>query len=193
MAKPQALPRCTSRALPRTLEVKTKTELLPSHYSMKLSDRTDGTGTLHCIRSQSRCPNRATRIPSFPENFHDNQGVRERGSAPPVTTFFGTTSDTGHLTVGVSLRQIAGDMTQFSRIYNTVIVASNQGSGSVPEERGVRGARCKLDCCTDRISSVKYKQRLAKKWSLGCENILPGPAWLLLSKTGPLFGPSLYI
>ena len=34
-------------------------------------------------------------------------------------------------------------------------------------------------------------QRWAKKWSLGCGNFLPGPAWLLLSKTGPLFSPSL--
>ena len=28
---------------------------------------------------------------------------------------------------------------------------------------------------------VVYKERLAKKFSLGCENFLPGPAWLLLS------------
>ena len=73
-----------------------------------------------------------------PRTFTTFKRVRERGSAPPpvMATFFGTTSDTGHLTVGVSLRQIAGDMTQFSRIYNTVIVASNQGSRSVPEAEG---------------------------------------------------------
>ena len=32
-----------------------------------------------------------------------------------------------------------------------------------------------------------YIQRWAKKWFLGCEDFLPGVAWLLLSKTGPLF------
>ena len=34
-------------------------------------------------------------------------------------------------------------------------------------------------------------QSWAKKWSLGCENCLPDPAWLLLSKAGTLFGPFL--
>ena len=38
-----------------------------------------------------------------------------------------------------------------------------------------------------------YVRSWAKKWSLGCGNFLPGPAWLLLSKTGPRFGPSLYM
>ena len=33
-----------------------------------------------------------------------------------------------------------------------------------------------------------YLQRWAKKWSLGSENFLPGPARLLLSKAGLLFG-----
>ena len=36
-------------------------------------------------------------------------------------------------------------------------------------------------------------QGSAKRWALGCENFLPGPAWLLLSKTGPPFSPYLYI
>ena len=36
-------------------------------------------------------------------------------------------------------------------------------------------------------------QKWAKKWSLGCKKFLPGLAWLLLSKTGPLFSPSLYM
>ena len=36
-------------------------------------------------------------------------------------------------------------------------------------------------------------QTWAKKWSLGCENFLPSPAWFLLSKRGPLFSPSLYM
>ena len=36
------------------------------------------------------------------------------------------------------------------------------------------------------------QRRWTKKWSLGWENVLPGSAWLLLSKTGPLFSPSLY-
>ena len=36
-------------------------------------------------------------------------------------------------------------------------------------------------------------QSWTKKWSLGCENFRPGPTWLLLSKTGPLFSQSLYI
>ena len=35
-------------------------------------------------------------------------------------------------------------------------------------------------------------QRCTKRWALGCKKFLPGPAWLLLSKTGPPFGPSLY-
>ena len=35
-------------------------------------------------------------------------------------------------------------------------------------------------------------QRCAKKWSLGCESFLPGPAWLLLNKTDLIFDPSLY-
>ena len=42
------------------------------------------------------------------------------------------------------------------------------------------------------LATGKQIQRWAKQWSLGCENFLPGPAWLLLNKTGPLFGPSLY-
>ena len=32
-----------------------------------------------------------------------------------------------------------------------------------------------------------HVQRWAKKWFLGSENCLPDSAWLLLSKTGPLF------
>ena len=36
-------------------------------------------------------------------------------------------------------------------------------------------------------------QGSAKRWALGCENFLPCPAWLLLSKTGPPFSPYLYI
>ena len=38
-------------------------------------------------------------------------------------------------------------------------------------------------------SHSEYVQRFAKRWALGCETFLPGPAWLLLSKTGP----TLYI
>ena len=34
-------------------------------------------------------------------------------------------------------------------------------------------------------------QRWNLMWTLGCEKILPGAAWLLLSKTGPPFSPSL--
>ena len=41
----------------------------------------------------------------------------------------------------------------------------------------------------DRRSTV---QGFTKRWALGCEKCLPGPAWLLLSKTGPPFGLSLY-
>ena len=44
--------------------------------------------------------------------------------------------------------------------------------------------------CTKK--KLKDVQRWAKKWSLGCVNCLPCSAWLLLSKTGSLFSPSLY-
>ena len=36
-----------------------------------------------------------------------------------------------------------------------------------------------------------YIQGTTKRRALGCENFLPGPAWLLLSKTGPPFSGSL--
>ena len=42
-----------------------------------------------------------------------------------------------------------------------------------------------------RVRLYMYRDGL-KKWSLGCVNFLPSSAWLLLSKTGPLFSPSLY-
>ena len=114
----------------------------------------------------SQSPNRATRIPSFLELSRqgERRGGREGegGAAAAVATFFGTTSDTGHLTVGVSLRQIAGDMTQFSRIYNTVNVASNQGR-SVPEgEEGPAAAegkdgKYKSDCSgTTPVFGIKF-------------------------------------
>ena len=32
-------------------------------------------------------------------------------------------------------------------------------------------------------------QKWTKRWALGCDNFLSGCAWLLLSKTGPLFSP----
>ena len=35
-------------------------------------------------------------------------------------------------------------------------------------------------------------QRWTKRRALGWEKFLPGPAWLLLSETGPPFSPSLY-
>ena len=35
-------------------------------------------------------------------------------------------------------------------------------------------------------------QRWPIRRALGCEKFLPDPAWLLLSKTGPSFSPSLY-
>ena len=104
-----------------------------------------------------------------PRTFTTFKRVRERGSAPPpvMATFFGTTSDTGHLTVGVSLRQIAGDMTQFSRIYNTVNVTSNQGR-SVPEgEEGPAAAegkdgKYKSDCSgTTPLFGIKFMISLA--------------------------------
>ena len=37
-----------------------------------------------------------------------------------------------------------------------------------------------------------YFERWTLRRTLGCENFLPGPAWLLLSKTCPPFSPSLY-
>ena len=36
-------------------------------------------------------------------------------------------------------------------------------------------------------------QGFTKRWALGCEKFLPGPAWLLLSKTGPPFSASMYV
>ena len=131
-----------------------------------------------CIRSDSlpmQCPNLPIGRPGFLlfSNFHDKgrgrEGGREGegGAAAAVATFFGTTSDTGHLTVGVSLRQIAGDMTQFSRIYNTVNVASNQGR-SVPEgEEGPAAAegkdgKYKSDCSgTTPVFGIKFMISLA--------------------------------
>ena len=35
-------------------------------------------------------------------------------------------------------------------------------------------------------------QSFTKRWALGCVKFLPGPAWLVLSKTGPPFSASLY-
>ena len=107
----------------------------------------------------SQSPNRATRIPSL---LSPTFTARDGGA-----TFFATTSDTGHLGVGVSLRQIAGDMTQFSRIYNTVNVASNQGR-SVPEgEEGPAAAegedgKYKSDCSgTTPVFGIKFMISLA--------------------------------
>ena len=43
--------------------------------------------------------------------------------------------------------------------------------------------------------SIKASQRIqrwTKRWALGCEEFPPDPAWLLLSKTGPLFSTSMY-
>ena len=37
-----------------------------------------------------------------------------------------------------------------------------------------------------------HLQGSTKRWALGCVKFLAGPAWLLLSKTGPPFSPSLY-
>ena len=42
------------------------------------------------------------------------------------------------------------------------------------------------------LMMIKSLQRWTKRWTLGCEKFLPGPAGLLLSKTGPPFSPSLY-
>ena len=42
-------------------------------------------------------------------------------------------------------------------------------------------------------SHGQWIQRWAKRWALGCEIFLPGPAWLLLSKSGPPFSLSLYV
>ena len=35
-------------------------------------------------------------------------------------------------------------------------------------------------------------QRWVKRRALGCEKLLPDPAWLLLSETGPTFSPPLH-
>ena len=42
-------------------------------------------------------------------------------------------------------------------------------------------------------SRMLGRQRWAKRRALGCEKFLPGPAWLLLSNTGPPFSPSQYV
>ena len=48
-----------------------------------------------------------------------------------------------------------------------------------------------------QISSYSFcavvAQRWTKRWSLGCEKLLPGTVWLLLIKTGPPFCQSLYL
>ena len=36
----------------------------------------------------------------------------------------------------------------------------------------------------------RHLQRWTKRWAQGCEKCMLGPAWLLLSKTGPPSSPS---
>ena len=43
-----------------------------------------------------------------------------------------------------------------------------------------------------RVILVRFLRGFTKRWALGCEKFLLGPAWLLLSKTGPPFSASLY-
>ena len=45
---------------------------------------------------------------------------------------------------------------------------------------------------SQKVISKYEVQRWAKRQALGCEKILPGPAWLLLNKLCPLFSRTLY-
>ena len=47
------------------------------------------------------------------------------------------------------------------------------------------------NACASRCTTRSLVQRWTLLWTLGCEIFLPGLAWLLLSKTGPHFSPSL--
>ena len=61
------------------------------------------------------------------------------------------------------------------------------------ELRERRGAHFRDNLChkVQDDPSSQDLQRWTLLWTLGCEKFLPGLAWLLLSKTGPLFSPSL--
>ena len=55
---------------------------------------------------------------------------------------------------------------------------------------GSKKASVQLNTEAEQVRNI---QRWTLLWTLGCEKFLPGLAWLLLSKTGPLFSPSLYV
>ena len=42
------------------------------------------------------------------------------------------------------------------------------------------------------MKRIDFMNVYLQRWTLGCEKFHPLPAWLLLSKTGPHFRPSLY-
>ena len=56
----------------------------------------------------------------------------------------------------------------------------------------ISGSRGSPNCRQKEQNRLISVQRWTLLWTLGCEKFLPGLAWLLLSKTGSLFSPSLY-
>ena len=66
------------------------------------------------------------------------------------------------------------------------------GAESVPLQQELPGRLG--DCKIGSVTACTYRilHGFTKRWAQGCVKFLPGPAWLLLSKTGPPFSASLY-
>ena len=75
--------------------------------------------------------------------------------------------------------------TATARRLETTTAAISQLAVADPEDPAlcIRGSA--LGVYGSAYGGEVYIQSWAKNVSLGCENFLPGPAWLLLSKTGP--------
>ena len=53
--------------------------------------------------------------------------------------------------------------------------------------------KCRVAICPRVLYNQIYVKVQVKERSLSCEKILPGSAWLMLSKTGPPFTPFLHV
>ena len=90
------------------------------------------------------------------------------------------------------VRRLQGELNQLA-------VAHCERRDGPTMKRGIKSeTQWRLVFTTDCINIEVRKpclnhtvQRWAKRRTLGCEKCLPSPAWLLLSKTGPSFCPSL--
>ena len=83
------------------------------------------------------------------------------------------------------------DGCQYAKIDATVAWCHEEGRKG-GTRRGIRKPRSPNLDRSLLIHSAALLRRWAKKCSLACENFLPSPAWLLPSKSGPLFSPFLY-